>query len=567
MALPNKQNNEQAQHCERVLQAINNNDDNELKELLATGAIGECIDREGNTPVMLAARNNNQQTLAILLSQDVNLDRLSYDDYSALIYATMYHHYAICKQLIDAGANVNLQNSAGKTALMYAVKVNNVEIVQLLIAHGADAKIVDNNLQFPSDYLYSDYTTPRSRKCKKLIKKAEGNSKYFTTKINKFKRYMAGTHNSFVESKDLSASLKFSVYDAFDKVPHLFSLLAYVGYIFIPLWYIANSLLMMFTTKKLQLYEINDISFKDADIAFVKSILKVSNVLPTLKPTNANDAISRKASIFTQWLFTIVITIALMLGWQARINAPDVELSYLVSIISLLVIVAIDIARRYVLLQLVTKRLYLEQQSRDKKAHDIVESISAGDTADPVDFAVYLRPFKSTGKLHNKQTGIEIETALALVFPDELPIISLGEPGEHIGTCRVKTDEEKWQAIVATMLLKAKLIILLPSMNEGTLWEINHIIERGYLDKTIFLMLPKRDENDEKSAARWHKLMTHLMSLGLQLPSQQSYGLIFTLNTNGQLKSHMPFNPPPQYQDQAVHQEYIDTAMRSIDMN
>ena len=47
------------------------------------------------------------------------------------------------KSMIEAGTNIN-QKSVGMTPLMYAARYNRVEIVSLLITHGADLKTKSN---------------------------------------------------------------------------------------------------------------------------------------------------------------------------------------------------------------------------------------------------------------------------------------------------------------------------------------------------------------------------------------------------------------------------------------
>jgi ankyrin repeat protein len=52
---------------------------------------------------------------------------------------------SVIKALLNGGANVNLQDPRGKTALMYSVENKNPKITELLIANGADVHIKDFN--------------------------------------------------------------------------------------------------------------------------------------------------------------------------------------------------------------------------------------------------------------------------------------------------------------------------------------------------------------------------------------------------------------------------------------
>ena len=52
-------------------------------------------------------------------------------------------NYDAVKSMVNAGVAID-KKSIGMTPLMYAARYNNVEIVQLLIAHGADLKVRSN---------------------------------------------------------------------------------------------------------------------------------------------------------------------------------------------------------------------------------------------------------------------------------------------------------------------------------------------------------------------------------------------------------------------------------------
>eukprot|EP00058_Branchiostoma_floridae_P000396 XP_002585884.1 hypothetical protein BRAFLDRAFT_85068 [Branchiostoma floridae] len=64
---------------------------------------------------------------------------------TALMLAVSHGRQEIVKMLIDAGAEVNLQDEDGSTALMCASEHGHLEIVKLLLAQpGCDATITDN---------------------------------------------------------------------------------------------------------------------------------------------------------------------------------------------------------------------------------------------------------------------------------------------------------------------------------------------------------------------------------------------------------------------------------------
>lgn len=58
--------------------------------------------------------------------------------FTALMGATRFPDTGILRDLIDAGADVNIKTTTGETALLYAVMSNNVEAVRILVSAGAD---------------------------------------------------------------------------------------------------------------------------------------------------------------------------------------------------------------------------------------------------------------------------------------------------------------------------------------------------------------------------------------------------------------------------------------------
>ena len=101
------------------------------------------------TTLMFAAIGGCIEIVRLLINLNVNLDsetnhvytpfRGSEDHMTALIYAAMYGHTEIVKVLIEHGANVNIRNENDETALSFAIKNNNIEMIELLVAAGAQA--------------------------------------------------------------------------------------------------------------------------------------------------------------------------------------------------------------------------------------------------------------------------------------------------------------------------------------------------------------------------------------------------------------------------------------------
>ena len=62
-----------------------------------------------------------------------------------LITASEYGHINTVRRLLEEGADVNVKDDRGSTALMYASEEGHVETVKLLLEKGADVNAKDND--------------------------------------------------------------------------------------------------------------------------------------------------------------------------------------------------------------------------------------------------------------------------------------------------------------------------------------------------------------------------------------------------------------------------------------
>ncbi|MGR8965719.1 hypothetical protein [Rhizobium leguminosarum] len=82
----------------------------------------------------------------------------------------------------------------------------------------------------------------------------------------------------------------------------------------------------------------------------------------------------------------------------------------------------------------------------------------------------------------------EFETHLEQAVRRAGHFIALGRPGEALGAGRLPTDEAEWQESVSLLIKAATLCIVIPGDRPGMLWEIRHIVQTGYLEKSCILM-------------------------------------------------------------------------------
>lgn len=105
----------------------------------------EKKDSLGETPVLYAATNGYENTLARLIAAGAQVNVTNEKGLTPLMKATGRRGLKNVRQLLAAGADVNASSHLGKTALMYAVTSDNKKIMDELIAAGADVNAVDHD--------------------------------------------------------------------------------------------------------------------------------------------------------------------------------------------------------------------------------------------------------------------------------------------------------------------------------------------------------------------------------------------------------------------------------------
>ncbi len=179
--------------------------------------------------------------------------------------------------------------------------------------------------------------------------------------------------------------------------------------------------------------------------------------------------------------------------------------------------------------------------SQDRRDWDAALLFNAVKSGNVKTFCVFLRPFYVTNQIsettytysgsppQNLQT-YELEDAFIRAFDTIMPVVALGKPGEVFGVGRILVDENAWKKSASELMRRASLILCIPSMRPGSQWELDLIIQNGYLNKTVFLMPPefyKRDKQD------WTLVREHMRNNGLTIPRYISHGMFFSINANG----------------------------------
>lgn len=119
-----------------ISSAMEPNDLAEIRVLIANGAYVEVKDKEGRTPLGVAANRG--------YSQIVRLLRMAGADVNAaipLLTASQGGHDNVVKLLLKAGAGVDAADNYGSTSLFFASRAGHVETVKLLLKHKANVNV------------------------------------------------------------------------------------------------------------------------------------------------------------------------------------------------------------------------------------------------------------------------------------------------------------------------------------------------------------------------------------------------------------------------------------------
>lgn len=124
-----------------IFQAINNNQLESLTLLLSKEANPKIFGSKGYTPFQVIATDRPQDwkgMMDVLLAAGIDIDQKNENNgATALIFAVEENHLEIVKYLIEHGANLNIRDNEGESALDYAQESDNPAIKELLMQAGS----------------------------------------------------------------------------------------------------------------------------------------------------------------------------------------------------------------------------------------------------------------------------------------------------------------------------------------------------------------------------------------------------------------------------------------------
>ncbi len=115
-----------------------------VSELVEDGAGVNFANRYGVTPVMVAAQWNRPEVVSFLLESGANARAVENSSgRSVLMYACLSGNHEVVELVLKYGAQVNGKDRLGRTALMTAAATGNSAVVDMLLKGGAEVNARD----------------------------------------------------------------------------------------------------------------------------------------------------------------------------------------------------------------------------------------------------------------------------------------------------------------------------------------------------------------------------------------------------------------------------------------
>lgn len=146
---------------EKLLEAVSNDNLQEVKSLIYNGANINARDGLGSTPLILASNLNNLDMVNFLISNNANVDASNNINFTALHFAAKNDNLKLVRLIINlddekAAQRINKKNYEGDTILHIAAKNANYDMIEFLLLRNADRTIRNNNRLIPLD-VYRSY--------------------------------------------------------------------------------------------------------------------------------------------------------------------------------------------------------------------------------------------------------------------------------------------------------------------------------------------------------------------------------------------------------------------------
>lgn len=158
---------------------------------------------------------------------------------------------------------------------------------------------------------------------------------------------------------------------------------------------------------------------------------------------------------------------------------------------------------------------------------------------------LYLRPFASTGAIAETEvqlmpvpgagkvlsglvmdrTEADFEAGVEQALRPAGLLVALGEPDGHIGAGRIAGLEADWQRAADRLMEAARLIVLLPSIRGGTLWEVERLLAGGLIANTNVIDPPNNEAPGKAGyshSREWGEPSRRVCRVRFQLAAERS---------------------------------------------
>eukprot|EP01118_Nematostelium_gracile_P000052 TRINITY_DN1004_c0_g1_i1.p1 TRINITY_DN1004_c0_g1~~TRINITY_DN1004_c0_g1_i1.p1 ORF type:complete len:290 (-),score=60.77 TRINITY_DN1004_c0_g1_i1:147-1016(-) len=128
-----------------LMWAVFNENENMIQRLIEQGAAVNMQNYVGETALYLAAARGLDRICTFLLQSGSNSNFSNLDGITPLHIASANENYGVVKILVQHGAYVNSKDEEGDTPLHYAIREGKKRMVQLLVQLGADFGIKNDD--------------------------------------------------------------------------------------------------------------------------------------------------------------------------------------------------------------------------------------------------------------------------------------------------------------------------------------------------------------------------------------------------------------------------------------
>lgn len=144
-----------AHNCNLLFYASYYDNPNNINVLVKAGVNPNIATTNSNSlysPLHWAAEDGSSLTMQALIQGNANVHLVDKDGDTPLMLATNWGHLRCVMELLAAGSDVNHRNKKNSTALLKAVRWNSVEVTEVLVHADADPNAQDNGGMTPLRY-------------------------------------------------------------------------------------------------------------------------------------------------------------------------------------------------------------------------------------------------------------------------------------------------------------------------------------------------------------------------------------------------------------------------------